>query len=75
MEHKLNRDEKKAISELERLAAEWPKSLWLFAGSGTLCVMKKNSDNERAMQHPGGGVDPAYIVKDIEGMPCDGGDW
>jgi hypothetical protein len=37
---KLTAREKRAISELEKLAKRWPKKLVLFSWSGTLHVLK-----------------------------------
>ena len=79
---KLTQDEEKAVKALKRVAKKWPKSLWLFSASGTLTVMKKNSEGKRAIVGGavgpaggvGGGVDPEYIVDSI-GIENDGGDW
>src|SRR4051812_15152639 len=50
--------ERKAISSLRRLAKTWPKSLKLFAWSGTLCVMRN-------------GVEPceSAVITKIDGFP------
>jgi len=76
----LTKDEEKAVKALKRLATKWPKSLWLFSASGTLTVMKKNNDGEKAIV-PGragrngeGAFDPDYIVDSIK-IENDGGDW
>jgi len=60
---------------LKRLENKWPKTLWLFSASGTLYVMKKDAEGEKA-HHPGleGGVDQAFIAATIE-IENDGGDW
>ncbi len=73
MSEELSAAERKAIRTLENLAESWPKTLWLYSASGTLNVMRVNEDGQRAYT-PGGGVDPDYIVADIE-IPNDGGDW
>lgn len=80
---KLSKQEHDAINDLKALGGRWPKSLWLFSASGTLHVMKKDSNNR--VYHPlhisgsgpssGGGVDPDYIVATIQGIENDGGDW
>lgn len=74
----LTDDESKAVSALKRVAAKWPRSLWLFSASGTLHVMKCNKDGDRVMMPnhgiAGGGVDPDYSVDTID-IPNDGGDW
>lgn len=69
----LTDEENKAIRSLKRIAKAWPKSLWLYSASGSLCVMKRNEDGERA-ESSTGGVDPDYIVDHID-IPNDGGDW
>ena len=69
----LNDEEKKAIRALKRVAKKWPKSLWLFSASGSLCVMKKGPDGNCVMT-PGGGVDQNYLVDSIY-ISNDGGDW
>jgi len=67
--------EKSAISALKRLAKKWPKSLWLFSASGTLCVMKAGPNGEQVHTSKNGGIDPDYIVETIKGIQNDGGDW
>lgn len=66
-------DERAAIATLKRLAKRWPKSLWLFSGSGSLCVMRSLQDGSRA-HLPGDGMDPDYCLATID-IPNDGGDW
>ena len=69
-------EELRAIGTLKRHAKKWPKSLWLFAASGTLCVMQKRK-GERVMKDSvrgDGGVDSDYTAATI-GIECDGGDW
>ena len=71
--------EKRAIKALERAAKIWPKSLWLFSGNGSLYVMRKKKNGNRATVidsgiHPSEGVDPDYIV-DVIDIENDGGDW
>jgi hypothetical protein len=67
-------EEQKAINSLKRLAKKWPKSLWLFSASGSLCVMRAGEDGEQAtLGH--GGMDPSYILDNIHGIKNDGGDW
>ena len=69
----LTPEERKAIAALKRLEKKWPKSLWLFAGSGSLCVMKKDANGEKVMVSSDG-FDPDYCVDTID-IPNDGGDW
>jgi len=68
----LNLQERQAIKALKIAARNWPKSLWLFSASGTLCVMKK-VDGKR-METRDGGFDQDYIADEI-GIENDGGDW
>lgn len=65
--------EKQAIATLMRLAKRWPKSLWLYAASGTTCIMRCKEDGSVAFTGSGG-VDPAYEVCTVK-IPSDGGDW
>ncbi len=55
-------EEAAAIQSLKRLAKKWPRSLRLFSWSGTLMVVKRNSDDIDAE------------IATIEGIPNDGGD-
>lgn len=66
-------EEKRAIAALKRLAKTWPKSLWLFSASGSLCVMQKGEDGDR-VRLPCGGADPAANLATIN-IENDGGDW
>jgi hypothetical protein len=68
------REERRAIDALKKVARDWPKSLWLFSASGSLCVMRKGANGER-MHTRGGGVDPDYEIDEIHGIENDGGDW
>ena len=68
------KEERNAINTLKRLAKRWPKSLWLFSASGSLCVMRKGPDGEHVMGQFGG-VDPNYELDSISGIDNDGGDW
>ena len=78
----LNPSEEKAIRILRKLEKEWPKSLWLFSASGSLCVMRKDENGERAVRpsgegdgdDQGGGMNSDYIVTTIN-IENDGGDW
>ena len=73
MEMDLAHEEKRAIAALKRVAKKWPGSLWLYSASGTLNVMKKKEDGERAITSIGG-VNSDYIVTSID-ISNDGGDW
>jgi hypothetical protein len=73
MSEELNKEEERSIRALNRLAKTFPKSLWLFSASGSLCIMKKNNQGERAVKDSGG-MDQAFIV-DIVSIENDGGDW
>jgi len=79
MKFELTEEEVKAIRALVRLEKIWPKSLWLFSASGSLCLMRNNKDGSRAVivnggLHPSDSVDPDYIVCNVN-IPNDGGDW
>ena len=63
--------EAKAIRSLKRLATIWPESLWVFAASGTLWVMKKEGGKK---MFAGEGVDQDFCLGRIN-IECDGGDW
>lgn len=67
--------EEKAIMALKRVAATWPRSLWLFSAAGALCVMRQNADGQHAFVRGGAGIDPAYLVDQINGIDTSGGDW
>lgn len=67
------REEEKAIAALKRLAKKWPKSLWLFSASGSLCVMRKDENGEK-VHREGGEMDPDYCLDTID-IVNDGGDW
>lgn len=72
----LTKKEQKAIAALEKVSKIWPKSLWLFSGSGTLHVMRTGPDGAH-MTIPGyreGGIDPDYSITTID-IDNDGGDW
>jgi hypothetical protein len=57
---RLNRDERRAIDALRKLAERWPPRLELFANNGSLLVIIP-SDNNR-------------IVAEIPNIRADGGD-
>lgn len=65
--------EKRAIQSLKRLAKKWPKSLWLFSASGTLCVMRYGPGGQQMTTNTDG-MDPNFQVESVD-IPNDGGDW
>jgi hypothetical protein len=65
--------ERKSIAALKKVAKNWPKTLWLFSGSGTLFVVKTGENGERVMTR-NDGVDQDYIVDSIN-ILNDGGDF
>lgn len=69
----LTQAEKQAIADLQSLAARWPKTLWLFAGPGDLCVMRCGADGKR-VETSLALVDQDYCVGSVS-IPCDGGDF
>lgn len=60
----LTPDERRAVADLRKLAARWPKTLMLFSWSGDLCVLKPA--RERTMGQA--------KVTSINGIPNGGGD-
>jgi hypothetical protein len=83
MEIKLTAAERRVIRKLQKLAAAWPPTLWLFSGDGQLYVMRTGENGEQVlvplcsgqgMHEIGGGVDSSYIVAKID-IPNDGGAW
>ena len=80
MNEELSKEEKSAINRLKSLAKVWPDSLWLFSASGSLCVMKKDKNGNKAylpmsdLEDNGGGVDDEYTITTID-IENDGGDW
>lgn len=65
--------ETKAIADLRRVAKSWPKTLWLFSGSGTLHVMLKDAKGNRQVGQFGSMEGEASVATiPIEN---DGGDW
>lgn len=69
----ITKEEESAIKALKKLARKWPKSLWLWSGSGTLWIMKCKPDGTRG-ETLFGAVDPDYIVDSVD-ITNDGGDW
>jgi len=67
-------EEAQAIRALKRLAKRWPSSLWLFSASGSLQVMRADSDGGH-VHTADGGIDPEYILESVDGISNDGGDW
>jgi len=70
----INEEESKAIKHFERLAKIWPKSLWIYSGSGLLCIMKKTDENNSRAMNEFGGVCQDHVVATIR-IENDGGDW
>ncbi len=76
---KLTRREKRCINALKKLEEIWPASLWLFGSGEALCIVRCNSEGEKAtlpeqVINFGRPYDPDYIIDDID-IPYDGGDW
>ena len=67
-------EEKKAIKSIQRVAKNWPDSLWLFSGSGTLWIMKRGPNGEQMLDSDGC-VDPDYNTGEQVEISNDGGDW
>jgi hypothetical protein len=59
-------EEKKLIKRLDRIAKDWPDSLWLMADeNGKLLVMRKLPNGERAFTRSGH-PDPNYTLASID---------
>ncbi len=62
---------------LKRVLKAMPSDMWIWVGSGTPWLMRKK-DGRKVMiplsGQAGGGVDPDYIVAQLDGE-FDGGDW
>jgi hypothetical protein len=65
-------DEARAIHELNRLAARWPRTLTLVSMGGSLAVIR-TGDPRYGARHPGDRQDA--IIENIDGIPNDGGGW
>ena len=59
---------------LRRVLAEMPRDVWLFAASGTLCLMAKNEAGEHVDTGRLEGNDQDAVITTLPGE-CDGGDW
>jgi len=73
MKCELTKKEELAIKKVQRAFKDFPKTLWLWSGSGTLHIMKMNKDGDVAMKN--GYVDPDYLTDDSIDVINDGGDW
>ena len=71
---RLTDKEHSAIQALEKVAKQWPESLWLFSAGGILFVMRLRADGERALTDSGG-MDSDYIVGESIQISNDGGDF
>lgn len=60
----LTKEEKQAIEQLQKLANNWPKSLWLISDCGSLSIRKPE----------GKYYSKNTEVATIYGIPNDGGD-
>ena len=65
-------EEQKIIKSLKRLAKKWPKGLWLYSASGTLCVMRTGPNG--VVLNANGYIDQDYRLDSVN-IPNDGGDW
>jgi len=72
-EIKMYPEEHKTFNSVKRLAKTWPKSLWLFSGAGTLCVMRCGADGKSVFTDTGG-IDQDFVLDYIK-IPNSGGDW
>ena len=65
-------EQMKAVASLNRIAAKWPKGIWIWSADAMLFVMQLDDNGERRMVD--GAVDAAAIIGRIH-IPADGGDW
>ena len=74
----LTAEERKAIAALVKLGKTWPKSLWVFGGSGNHLPILRTGEDGMPVYAPdsrsGDKVDQAYVVGSAA-IPNDGGDW
>lgn len=68
------KSECEALNLLRHLNDVWPDTLWLWAGAGTLHVMRRDENGSKAVTDSGG-FDQDYVVEDYYNIDCDGGDW
>lgn len=74
-DYELSADERRALAALKRVEKQWPDTLWLFSAAGSLCVMRKGADGDKAYRDGlNGGVDQRYILDGVD-IENDGGDW
>ena len=71
-------EELKWFKRIERVIKDMPDSVWLFANSAGLSMMRKDAHGHHAtieMYGPvGGGMDHDYLLESID-CNIDGGDW
>lgn len=65
---------KQIIGHLNKLNNRWNDKFWVFAGDGTLHLMKYGKDGDRIIETSGGMSQRAIIV-DFANIKADGGDW
>jgi len=61
------------VRALRKLEKRWPRGFWLFAASGTLCLMKKKGGKRATL--PDGAMDQSCVMATFGGIEVDGGDW
>lgn len=69
----LTREEQNAVRCLQRLAKRWPKSLWIYVGDGSFCVMRRAPEGE--LDHNSQGSVRQDLVVAKMPIPADGGGW
>lgn len=69
----LTKKEKSVIRRLKSIARDWPDTIWVYANSGLLSIMRYDEDGNTAIL-PNGGVDPDYEI-DAVFILSGGGDW
>lgn len=72
---KPTKEEQKAINALNRLAKNWPKTMWLFSCSGSLIAMRCGEDGKHVIDEFGS-MAQSHILEHINiGIDNDGGDF
>ena len=67
-------EELKWFARLELVVKAMPDTVWLYANSAGLSMMRKGESGEHAVNNPHGGMDADYLLESVQGN-IDGGDW
>jgi len=67
------------IRRFKKLAAEMPKSIWVYVASGTPHVMAFSEESQdtgtQIYENPDGGMTQEAVIASVRGGSWDGGDW